>query len=744
MSWVLLVVLVFVLGFAFAVAVARRLELRRMQRAVEERTGARERGDVERRLQHPIIDLSRCLGCATCVAVCPEDDVLQLVHGQAMVVNGAHCQGVSACERECPVGAITVTLANLDKREDVPALTPQLEAVQNPGLFLAGEVTAHALIKTAIDHGTAVGAEVARRVSSSPGDDPDEVLDLCVVGAGPSGLACSLEAKRHGLHFVTLDQADGIGGTVAKYPRRKLVVSQAIDLPLHGRLREKSYTKEELMGLWASIAQQHELPIRTGVVFQGVERSNDGIYDVVTDGGRYRARHVCLALGRRGTPRKLGVPGEELSKVAYDLLDASSYRGRRVLVVGGGDSAVEAALALAEQPGNRVTLSYRRESFYRIRTRNAERLEQGLSQSRLDVLFGSEVTAIGPESVDLVVTNGHGPEERRLPNDEVFVMAGGIPPVEVLQRSGVSFDASRLRPASEVLEEGTGFRNALGIGLALALLTLAWALWYRDYYFLPAHERPPHPHHDMLRPGLGVGLWLGIAATGLILVNLAYLLRRAPSVPFRLGSLQAWMTSHVATGVLAFLCVLLHGAMSPGDTVGGHAFWALSVLLVTGAIGRYFYAYVPRAANGRELELAEFRASLGRMSEAWDRGQRQFRDEARREIDALVERRQWRGSFLGRAFALLGVERELRRVVARIAARGHEQGVAEDQIRETQALARRAHRAALMVAHFEDLRAVLNTWRYLHRWVAALMVVLVVLHIGFALTYSAFSGGVEP
>lgn len=739
MTWTLLVALVVVLGIALFASVARRNELARMGRQVRERERAVRQGSAEAQLRHPVVDLSRCLGCGTCVRACPEEGVLDLVHGQAMVVNGARCVGHAACERECPVGAITVTLTNLEKRRDIPVIDERLEAVGSPGLFLAGEVTAHALIKTAIDHGIAVGAEVARRTVRGPGVADDQLLDLVVVGAGPAGLACSLEAKRHGLRFVTIDQESAPGGTVAKYPRRKLVLTQPVELPLHGFLDRTTYSKEELVALWHGIAAEHELPIQSSTVFESVERGSDGIFTVSTNIGTYRARCVCLALGRRGTPRRLDVPGEDLSKVAYSLLDANSYQGRKVLVVGGGDSAVEAALGLAEQPGNQVTLSYRKDSFFRVRTRNEERLREATASGKLHVLLASEVTAIHADAVDIQV-KGASARTTRVANDEVFVMAGGIAPFALLERSGVSFDPELRAPAEAVTEQGTGLVPALTIGFALALVTLAFALWNSDYYSLSMELRPADSAHALLRPGRGLGLVFGITAVALVLVNLLYLLRRDARLGFTFGSLRTWMTSHVATGILALLCAVLHSAMAPRDTAGGHAFAALTVLLVTGAIGRYFYAWVPRAANGRELEIEEVKLRLAALTGDAAQGQGRYVERVRREVEALVHAHQWQSSFFGRVRALVLGQRELDVLLKRLAVQGEREGVPPERITETIVLARRAHRTTLAAAHIEDLRAVLNTWRYLHRWVAALMVVLIVLHVVHALNYGELLG----
>jgi thioredoxin reductase len=741
MSWLLLLGLVLALGLAFLATLSRRSELVRMQRGLAQRERS-VRAGAETLLSHPVVDLSRCLGCGTCVAACPEDGVLELVHGQALVVNGARCVGHAVCERECPVGAITVTVANLAERRDVPVVTAELESLSAPGLFLAGEITAHALIKTAIEQGTAVAREVAQRLETSPaaGDE----FGLCIVGAGPAGLAAALEAKRLGLASLVIEQEAEAGGTVAKYPRRKLVLTQPVELPLHGLLGggRTTFTKEELVELWHAIAHEQELPIQSGVAYLGCERLPSGGHLVHTSAGDVRCRFLCLAIGRRGTPRKLGVRGEELPKVAYSLLDARSYQGRRVLVVGGGDSAVETALGLAEQPGNQVLLSYRREGFFRVRERNFARLDSAQSEGRLQVLLQSEVRAIHPTAVELEVVENGARRGVRVANDEVFVMAGGTAPLELLEGSHVSCDPA-LRPAPPpIVEQGTGLVRALGIGLALAVGTLLWALWNADYYLLPIEARPSAEKHAWLRPGSGLGLFFGLAAAALVVVNFLYLARRANVRLLRWGSLRAWMTSHVATGILAVLCATLHGAMDPRDTVGGHALLALALLFVTGAIGRYFYAWVPRAANGRELELTEVKHELERVASEWDASQRAFVERVRGALEEEIARRQWQSSFLGRIAGMLGGQRALRRLLARLEAEGRTQGIPAERVAAILALARVAHRSSVRAAHFEELRAVLASWRYLHRWIAALMAALLVLHVVYALAYGAlFSGG---
>ena len=321
------------------------------------------------------------------------------------------------------------------------------------------------------------------------------------------------------------------------------------------------------------------------------------------------------------------------------------------------------------------------------------------------------------------------------------MLAGGKPPFELLEASGVSFDPAD-RPAPEPLaERGTGLVAALRVALALALVALVWALVFRDYYGAPLAARPDSRWHALLRPSGPVGLGFGIAGATLILANLAYLVRRAPRLPLRFGSLQRWMTAHLVTGVLVLLLVLLHGGLARRETVGGHALDGLALLVLTGAIGRYFYSFVPRAANGRELALEEVRSNLADLSSEWDRVDRSFGDRVRQELADLVAGTRWRGSFPRRVGSLLLSQRRLRRCLDRIARRAREEGLSRSQIAALLALARRAHRASLGVAHFEELRGLLATWRYVHRWAALMMVLLVVVHVITALRYGNLFGG---
>ena len=423
---------------ALAILVSYIVRFARRDRADRARRDEAVALGVERpAVQHPIIDEIRCIGCGSCVAACPEGDVLGVVAGRAVIVNGLRCVGHGRCEEVCPVGAIRIGLGEVAGRDDIPLLSPARET-SVPGLYVAGELGGFSLIRNAVHDGRAI---IEHMISAPGAGSPD--LDLLIVGGGPAGLTAALAARQHGLRCTVIDQ-QGPGGTILQYPRKKLVLTQPVEIPLYGTLALNEYTKEAMLEIWLSLLRQFEIELRHPERVTAVRRMN-GHFEVRSTRASYRARHVILAMGRRGTPRRLGVSGEDRPKVAYQLKDAGAYHDHDILVVGGGDSAVEAAMALARQPGNRVTLSYRRPKLVRVRRRNEERITPLLESGAIRGCFGSEVRAIGARSVRLA----SGPGEFDIANDFVFILAGGEPPFALLREAGVAF-ASSPPPAGTV------------------------------------------------------------------------------------------------------------------------------------------------------------------------------------------------------------------------------------------------------------------------------------------------------
>ncbi|MEQ1917615.1 MAG: NAD(P)-binding domain-containing protein [Elusimicrobiota bacterium] len=402
---------------------------------------AKARGKDKAIAQYPQIREDLCLGCGSCIAACPEKGVIGLVGGVAWIINGSRCVGHGKCAEACPVNAITVGLGDVSQRPDIPVLSPELET-NISGLYIAGELGGIALVRNAVDQGRRAVDDIARRLREEPAAKMAGVRDVLVVGAGPAGLSSTFHAAELGLDYEAISLED-VGGTVRKYPRRKLTLVQAVDIPLHGKLKEAEYEKESLLSMWSAVIAKHGIRYKTGAGLIGLTRG-EGFLEAQTSAGPVRARFVVLALGRRGSPRKLGVPGEESERVLYELEDAAALKGQRVLVVGGGDSAVEAALGLVAQPGNQVALSYRKPEFFRLKSRNEERLSAAVKAGRLRVMLSSEVRAITPGAVTLADEAG---AETSLPNDWVFVFAGGEPPFPLLQKIGVRFGAAPVKAA---------------------------------------------------------------------------------------------------------------------------------------------------------------------------------------------------------------------------------------------------------------------------------------------------------
>ncbi len=404
----------------------RRLERRATRAAVEaERYGLHEPVSL-----HPVVHAGACIGTGACIDVCPEGDVLGLVHGQARPIAPARCVGHGLCERACPVEAIQLVFGTATRGVELPRVRADFQT-NVPGLYVIGELGGMGLIRNAFEQGRQCVDGIAR--APRPGGEDLEVL---IVGAGPAGLSASLACRERGLRFATIERED-IGGTVRSYPRKKVVMTRPFDIPGWGKIPASEVPKERLMEIWSEVVERTGLSVTTGTTVQSVTRQDDGRFTVETSGGTWRAHRVVLAIGRRGIPRKLGVPGEELPKVSYSLLEPEAWQGDRIVVVGGGDSAVEAALALADQPGNQVTVSYRRDRFNRLKPGNLDRVEHAISDGTVTVLWESRLEAI---AADRVTWQDKAGARHELPNDRVFIFAGGELPSGFLKDCGIIVD----------------------------------------------------------------------------------------------------------------------------------------------------------------------------------------------------------------------------------------------------------------------------------------------------------------
>ncbi len=376
---------------------------------------------------HPVIDPSICVGSGSCTRACPEK-TLGIINGKAHLVNPTVCIGHGACAASCPLGAIKLVFGTARRGLDIPYVTPNFET-NVPGIYIAGELGGMGLIRKAAEQGRQAIESIAQ--NRATGDD----LDVVIVGAGPAGLSATLGAMDKKLRFVTIEQEDSLGGTVYHYPRNKIVMTQPVTLPLAGKIKVGEISKESLLELWQGIIRRFHIPISYGQRMEKIEPAEGG-FVVKTHKSEFRARNILLSIGRRGTPRKLGVPGEEHPKVIYRLIDPEQYRGRKVLVVGGGDSAIEAAVSIADQPGSEVTLSYRGEAFGRVKEKNRERLAEAEQSGQLAVRLSSTVLRIDEGYAEIA----QGEETHLLENDYVIVCAGGVLPTPMLKEIGIQVE----------------------------------------------------------------------------------------------------------------------------------------------------------------------------------------------------------------------------------------------------------------------------------------------------------------
>ncbi|MHB8624367.1 MAG: NAD(P)-binding domain-containing protein [Sulfuricaulis sp.] len=385
---------------------------------------ATKAGLTEPATLHPVFDPNRCIGSGACVPACPEQ-AIGLIKGKGHLVKPAVCIGHGACMIACPHDAITLVFGTARRGMDIPQVNPNFET-NVPGIFIAGELGGMGLIRKAVEQ----GRKSIESISKLKGGG--QSLDVVIVGAGPAGLAASLGAMEKRLRFVIVEQEDSLGGTVYHYPRNKIVMTAPMQLPLLGKVKMSETSKEALMEFWQGVVKKTNLKINFSERMEAVARIGNE-FSVKTSRGSYETKAVLLAIGRRGTPRKLDVPGEELPKVVYRLIDPEQYRGQHVLVVGGGDSALEAVLAIVDQPGTAVTLSYRGDAFGRVKEKNRLQLQEVEKKGRIKVLLQSNVKKIEINKVMLE----HVGKILEIKNDAVIVSAGGILPTPLLKEIGI-------------------------------------------------------------------------------------------------------------------------------------------------------------------------------------------------------------------------------------------------------------------------------------------------------------------
>jgi thioredoxin reductase (NADPH) len=387
---------------------------------------AKEEGIYEPVSLYPYIDPNACIRSGACVMACPEEEIIGIRNGIATLINASRCVGHGACFHACPVEAITLRIGTEKRGVDLPHVNQNYETNIH-GIYIAGELGGMGLIKNSVDQGRKAVENIAKTIEKGH----RATYDLIVIGAGPAGISASLQAKKMGLKVLTLEQ-DTLGGTVFSFPRAKVVMTNPMELPGYGKLKLFQTSKKELLDIWNDAIQKNQLEIVENCKVESILLENEFFTVTTNKDINYTAHRVLIAIGRRGTPRKLGVKGEDREKVAYKLLEPELIRDQHILVVGGGDSAIESALLLAEH--NKVTLSYRSEKFSRLKPRNLENIENAQKNKVIDVILESNVKEITETDVFLELKSR---EIITLKNDLVYIFAGGELPTKFLENAGI-------------------------------------------------------------------------------------------------------------------------------------------------------------------------------------------------------------------------------------------------------------------------------------------------------------------
>lgn len=683
---------------------------------------------------HPVIDPDICIGSLSCLKACPEGDILGIVDGRAALTAASNCIGHGKCALECPVGAIKLVFGTSERGVDLPEVDEFFESGR-PGVHVVGELGGMGLIRNAVTQGLQVAEALRARIPKGVAGDRSTV-DVAIVGAGPAGLATALGCRAAGLSYRLLEQ-EALGGTIATFPRQKVVMTEQVTLPIYGKFGKRLISKEELLATWQEVITKAELRVHEGVKVTGLE-GDDGAFQVLTTKGTVQARKVVLATGRRGSPRKLGALGENLPKVSYRLIDPEQYEGCRVLVVGGGDAALEAAIQLAEQSDAEVSLSYRGEALGKCREANRKRFEELVRQKRIRALMASQVKEVRPDEVVISMAGG----ETALPNDYVIVNIGGELPVEFLSKLGVGLhrhhgavpaDRRTARAKRGSAKDDKEARKSRRFAFALftlgALIVAGLAVVGGDYYLLPKLERLHSPMHAALKPAGWWGHGVGIIATAFMLSNFLYAVRKRWRLLKGAAPIRRWLTFHMFVGFMSPLTIVFHAAFQSNNMLATGTALSLIVVVGTGAVGRFIYGLIP-TQDGRQLAQSELLSRWERLRTRLEPLLCEVENrDAVRTLLATATAPPHAGSLIMLFLKMPGEALSARWRLWR--ARSLFPGT--DQHADFRDAFLRLSRLRTQVGFYRGLKRLLSVWRALHMVLAIFLVVVIAAHVAVSL-----------
>ena len=376
---------------------------------------------------HPVIDINHCIQTGACIAACPEKDILGIKDGKATTIHASQCIGHGACFHACPTEAITLCIGTEKRGVELPHINHNFET-NISGIFIAGELGGMGLIKNAVEQGKQAVGNIASSFKKNTATD----YDLIIVGSGPAGISASLAAKKNNLNTLILEQ-DSLGGTVSTFPRQKIVMTSAMDLPLYGKVKLSETSKKELLDLWVDALDKNDISVVENSKVDAIETEDNHFTVITITGKKYTTSRVLLAIGRRGTPRKLNIPGENTEKVAYRLLEPEDISGKNIIVVGGGDAGIESALLLADN--NKVSLFYRGEGFQGVKPKNRERITEAIQQNR--IIGRSNVRPLEIKEKEVIIQLPDDGGEESVDNDLIYIFIGGELPTQFLKKIGL-------------------------------------------------------------------------------------------------------------------------------------------------------------------------------------------------------------------------------------------------------------------------------------------------------------------